>query len=111
MKTADDVYDAMLSRGFTGAMPLARALHVRPRDWVVVGGQRRALRRASRRPDGDAAIERAGATAMSADFVLAGVRHEYRGGCAGAGRRRPDDPERASTSPSWAPTGPASPSC
>jgi cobalt/nickel transport system permease protein len=34
MKTADDVYDAMLSRGFTGAMPSLVKLHLRPRDWV-----------------------------------------------------------------------------
>jgi cobalt/nickel transport system permease protein len=34
MKTADDVYDAMLSRGFTGAMPSLVRLRMRPRDWV-----------------------------------------------------------------------------
>ncbi len=34
MKTADDVYDAMLSRGFTGAMPSLVKLRLRPRDWV-----------------------------------------------------------------------------
>jgi len=34
MKTADDVYDAMLSRGFTGAMPSLVRLRVRPRDWA-----------------------------------------------------------------------------
>jgi cobalt/nickel transport system permease protein len=34
MKTADDVYDAMLSRGFTGAMPSLVKLQMRPRDWV-----------------------------------------------------------------------------
>src|SRR5665811_205569 len=31
MKTADDVYDAMLSRGFTGAMPSLVKLRLRPR--------------------------------------------------------------------------------
>jgi len=34
MKTADDVHDAMLSRGFTGAMPSLARLRLRPRDWV-----------------------------------------------------------------------------
>ena len=34
MKTADDVYDAMLSRGFTGAMPSLVRLHTVARDWV-----------------------------------------------------------------------------
>ena len=34
MKTADDVYDAMLARGFTGAMPSLVRLRLRPRDWV-----------------------------------------------------------------------------
>ena len=34
MKTADDVYDAMLSRGFTGAMPSLVRLRMMPRDWV-----------------------------------------------------------------------------
>jgi cobalt/nickel transport system permease protein len=32
MKTADDVYDAMLSRGYTGAMPSLVRLRLRPRD-------------------------------------------------------------------------------
>jgi len=38
MKTADDVYDAMLSRGFTGAMPSLVKLRLRPRDcaWSAV---------------------------------------------------------------------------
>lgn len=34
MKTADDVYGAMLSRGFTGAMPSLVKLRLRPRDWA-----------------------------------------------------------------------------
>jgi energy-coupling factor transporter transmembrane protein EcfT len=34
MKTADDVYDAMLSRGFTGAMPSLVRLRMGPADWV-----------------------------------------------------------------------------
>jgi cobalt/nickel transport system permease protein len=34
MKTADDVYDAMLSRGFTGAMPSLVRLRMLPRDWM-----------------------------------------------------------------------------
>jgi cobalt/nickel transport system permease protein len=34
MRTADDVYDAMLSRGFTGAVPSLVALRVRRRDWA-----------------------------------------------------------------------------
>jgi len=34
MKTADDVYDAMLSRGFTGAMPSLVRLRMGPRDWA-----------------------------------------------------------------------------
>jgi cobalt/nickel transport system permease protein len=34
MKTADDVHDAMLSRGFTGAMPSLVTLRLRPRDWM-----------------------------------------------------------------------------
>jgi cobalt/nickel transport system permease protein len=34
MKTADDVYDAMLSRGFTGAMPSLVRLRMLPADWA-----------------------------------------------------------------------------
>ena len=34
MKTADDVYDAMLARGYTGAMPSLRRLRVAPADWA-----------------------------------------------------------------------------
>jgi cobalt/nickel transport system permease protein len=34
IKTADDVYDAMLSRGFAGAMPSLVRLHAESRDWV-----------------------------------------------------------------------------
>ncbi len=34
MKTADDVYDAMLSRGFTGEWPALVTLRMQPRDWV-----------------------------------------------------------------------------
>jgi cobalt/nickel transport system permease protein len=34
MKTADDVYDAMLARGFTGAMPSLVRLRLRGPDWV-----------------------------------------------------------------------------
>ena len=34
LKTADDVYDAMLSRGYTGAMPSLRRLRVGPGDWL-----------------------------------------------------------------------------
>ena len=34
VKTADDVYDAMLSRGFTGAMPSLVRLQMLPRDWM-----------------------------------------------------------------------------
>jgi cobalt/nickel transport system permease protein len=34
MKTADGVYDAMLARGFTGAMPSLTRLRLRPRDWA-----------------------------------------------------------------------------
>jgi cobalt/nickel transport system permease protein len=34
MKTADDVYDAMLSRGFTGEMPSLVRLRMQSRDWV-----------------------------------------------------------------------------
>ena len=34
LKTADDVYDAMLSRGFTGAMPSLARLRVGRRDWA-----------------------------------------------------------------------------
>ena len=33
-KTADDIYDAMLSRGFTGAMPSLVRLRTAARDWV-----------------------------------------------------------------------------
>jgi energy-coupling factor transporter transmembrane protein EcfT len=36
MKTADDVYDAMLSRGFTGAMPSLVTLRTTARDWVWI---------------------------------------------------------------------------
>jgi energy-coupling factor transporter transmembrane protein EcfT len=38
MKTADDVYDAMLSRGFTGAMPSLVALRTTVRDWAWISG-------------------------------------------------------------------------
>jgi cobalt/nickel transport system permease protein len=38
MKTADEVYDAMLSRGFTGAMPSLVRLRMQPRDWVWAAG-------------------------------------------------------------------------
>jgi cobalt/nickel transport system permease protein len=34
MKTADDVYDAMLSRGYTGAMPSLRRLRIGSGDWL-----------------------------------------------------------------------------
>ncbi len=34
MKTADDVYDAMLARGFTGAMPSLVRLRLRGPDWL-----------------------------------------------------------------------------
>jgi cobalt/nickel transport system permease protein len=34
MKTADDVHDAMLSRGFTGAMPSLVTLRLHRRDWA-----------------------------------------------------------------------------
>ncbi len=34
LKTADDVYDAMLSRGYTGAMPSLRRLRLGPGDWL-----------------------------------------------------------------------------
>ena len=37
MKTADDVYDAMLSRGFTGVMPSLVTLRFRSRDVVWAG--------------------------------------------------------------------------
>jgi cobalt/nickel transport system permease protein len=38
MKTADDVYDAMLARGFTGAMPSLVRLRTTARDWVWLAG-------------------------------------------------------------------------
>lgn len=34
LKTADEVYDAMLARGFTGAMPSLVELRTRPSDWI-----------------------------------------------------------------------------
>jgi cobalt/nickel transport system permease protein len=34
LKTADDVYDAMLARGYTGAMPSLRRLRLGPPDWA-----------------------------------------------------------------------------
>lgn len=34
LKTADDVYDAMLARGYTGAMPSLRRLRIGPADWA-----------------------------------------------------------------------------
>ena len=34
LKTADDVYDAMLSRGYTGAMPSLRRLRIGHGDWL-----------------------------------------------------------------------------
>jgi len=36
MKTADDVYDAMLARGFSGAMPSLVRLQTTARDWAWV---------------------------------------------------------------------------
>jgi cobalt/nickel transport system permease protein len=38
MKTADDVYDAMLARGYTGAMPSLRRLRAGPKDWLWLAG-------------------------------------------------------------------------
>lgn len=38
MKTADDVYDAMLARGFAGTMPSLVELRARARDWGWLGG-------------------------------------------------------------------------
>jgi cobalt/nickel transport system permease protein len=38
MKTADDVYDAMLARGFTGAMPSLIELRASARDWLWLFG-------------------------------------------------------------------------
>ncbi len=38
MKTADDVYDAMLARGFSGAMPSLVRLRTSARDWAWVAG-------------------------------------------------------------------------
>jgi cobalt/nickel transport system permease protein len=34
MKTADDVYDAMLARGFSGQVRSLVRLHIGPRDWI-----------------------------------------------------------------------------
>jgi cobalt/nickel transport system permease protein len=34
LKTADDVYDAMLSRGYTGTMPSLQKLRTGPGDWL-----------------------------------------------------------------------------
>jgi energy-coupling factor transporter transmembrane protein EcfT len=34
LKTADDVYDAMLARGYTGTMPSLRRMSVGPGDWL-----------------------------------------------------------------------------
>ena len=34
LKTADDVYDAMLARGFSGAWPSIRRFHLCSRDWL-----------------------------------------------------------------------------
>jgi len=36
LKTADDVYDAMLARGYTGAWPSIARLRTRGRDWLWV---------------------------------------------------------------------------
>lgn len=36
MKTADDVYDAMLARGFSGSMPSLSALRVTSADWLWI---------------------------------------------------------------------------
>jgi cobalt/nickel transport system permease protein len=36
MKTADDVYDAMLARGFSGAMPSLVELRATARDWLLL---------------------------------------------------------------------------
>jgi cobalt ECF transporter T component CbiQ len=38
MKTADDVYDAMLARGFAGTMPSLVELRTRAGDWAWLGG-------------------------------------------------------------------------
>ena len=47
MKTADDVYDAMLARGFTGAMPSLVRLRTRRRRLAVAGGAASRVVRAS----------------------------------------------------------------
>ena len=38
IKTADDVYDAMLARGFSGSMHTLGALSATARDWLWLGG-------------------------------------------------------------------------
>jgi cobalt/nickel transport system permease protein len=38
LKTADDVYDAMLARGYSGAWPSLSRLQVKARDWAWIAG-------------------------------------------------------------------------
>ena len=52
MKTADDVYDAMLARGYTGAMPSLRRLRAGPARLAVAGGEHRRVRARARRGTG-----------------------------------------------------------
>ncbi len=37
-KTADDVYDAMLARGYSGAWPSMSRLRTTARDWAWIAG-------------------------------------------------------------------------
>ena len=84
LKTADDVYDAMLARGYTGAMPSLRRLRVGPADWawlaasVAVCAVVLAAGRGTADRPADSGAGAAGAA--QPDFVLRGVRHEYRPG-------------------------------
>ena len=103
LKTADDVYDAMLSRGFTGAMPSLVRLRMRPARLGVGGGERRALL-AVVAPTGWSGRERDRLRPERRRPRVPRRRH-------GSGDHRPDASAAASTSPSSAPTAPASPRC
>ena len=104
IKTADDVYDAMLSRGFSGAMPSLVRLHAGDPRLGVARRQHRGVRAPPRRRQGVDAE-------MSAQFVLSGVRHEYRPGVLRPRRHRPDHRSRRARRARSARTAAASPRC
>ena len=84
MKTADDVYDAMLARGYTGATPSLRRLRVGPADWAWVAASvalcALALAAGMAMTCDRMVLPVALRRHAAPDYVLRGVCHEYRRG-------------------------------